>query len=211
MMACRVAVGGATREFKRVRCEGTRPIGFEGFPDAGGGGLGNGVADVDDGSVDDLALRLISVSFSESGEDNTTSLDTDFISDCDPEAAGDQPEPFSDTIVKFKILNTTNQIARVVSYSYVVLNFESGTNFPSGTINTIGEALGAGKEGEFEALFADVSEGGRRYFGMSSNLDIDNHGFKNIEFTINGIFSNGTSFQRSVRQSISVDAVDRCG
>jgi hypothetical protein len=50
-LVCRLSVGANRRQFASVRCTGDVPSGFQGFPGAGGGGLGGGVQTNDDGDA----------------------------------------------------------------------------------------------------------------------------------------------------------------
>ncbi len=209
-MGCRLPVGGNLRKFTTVKCSGTAPAGFTGFPGAGGGGLGGGVDTSGDDGDDSFGLRLVGITFSEVDAVSTTSLDT-IQGICED----DTGEPFTDTTVHFVLQNNSNEIVRITNYTYTVANFDgNGNSHTSPTLTFIGEAdsLDAdGGRGTFSALFADATSVGptnKRFFGR--NESISDFGFKNITFNISGVTSGGKSVSISGRTAASFDNFNNC-
>lgn len=221
MMACRLPSGGK-REIARVKCEGDRPVDFDGFTGAGGGGLGNGVADVDDEDTN-LAIRISEVSVDSVTEDGTVSIDTNqgVLSESDAcpgedAAVGtgdDTAEPFGDDVINFKITNASQQLVRFDSYTYKI----SGVSV-SDPIDLIGE-IPAGGEAAFSSLFLNALEsntGGDQglvkyvYGGSSLSVDVLSPGFRNVTFTVRGELADGTPVSISTSTAFSFDNFNYC-
>ena len=227
-VGCRAPVGVNIREFDTVKCEGTRPIGFAGFPDAAGGGLGGGVdLSNDETENEEFALRILSISFNEVDQDDTKSIDF-FQSLCDPDPVnvGDEfPEPFTETEVNFTIENNTNQIVRIEGFQYTIENYDNnGTPATSDLLNFIGEEdpvidPNGGTVG-FRGLFLEFGDlapiGSNPNVGKTVPFDgptltFGTEGFKNVEFTLFGTNSSGEAETITARESISLNAFNRCG
>ena len=214
-MGCRLGGGGAARTFIGVNCTGTRPVGFTGFPGAGGGGLGNGVADIgDDEDVndDEFTVRLTSVQFTDGGDVNTSSIDLFGDPDCDNDINGPtiDPEPFTDSSVQFNISNNTETTVRFTSYRYTVNNFNgAGSTIMSSEIALIGESVANGQSGSFTGLLF-FANNGVKFINGSGGPQITAEGFKNIDFTLNGILANGDPVTIEASQAASFNDFDRC-
>ncbi len=209
LFAC--GLGGAQRSMRDtvlIKCEGTRPIGFAGFPGSAGGGLGNGVTDVGNDEEEDeegFTVRLTGVEFIELGG-STTSIDIQQGGDCDGDNTTNDPEPFGDASVRFTVSNSTEQIVRYTSYSYEVLDLNGSVTQRSPVLNLIGEAVGGGATGTFNGLFG-FADNGQKFVPSGSQFS---SGFKNIRFTLFGTLSDGSQQNITASQAGSFNNFDNC-
>jgi hypothetical protein len=213
-IGCRLPVGGNKRRFATIVCEGNVPAGFAGFPGAGGGGLFGGVAVPENGApggtgVDGIIAR--SVTFDDGGQSNTLSLDTTFNTNCDGDPTTVDPEPFTDSIVKFNVQNDLNQNITLTSYSFSVPQ-AFGTGTGTATSSTIAFSgpivINAGSDADMLGLFLRATGAGKFYPGVATA--IPDLGFRNITFRINGSNDAGEGFTLVIRSGASIGGFDRC-
>ncbi len=209
LFACSLGDGPTLRDTVLVKCQGTRPIGFAGFPGSFGGGLGNGVSDIGSDEEDPdntgFTVRLTSVEFIELGSP-TSSIDIQQGQNCDGDVTTNDPEPFSDASVRFTVSNSTEQIVRYTSYSYEVLDLDGSVVDESPVLNLIGEAVGGGSSGTFTGLFG-FANGGVKSVPGNSNFT---SGFKNIRFTLYGTLSDGSQQDITASQAGSFNNFNNC-
>lgn len=227
---CRLPVGTNIREFVQVVCEGPVPAGFGGFENAGGGGLGNGsggggVAVPDDGNPGGTGtdgIRLIQIDVIDNGQDATLSVDTTQVN-CEVDIAADPIcEPFFDSLVRFRIINNSNQAIQITGYSYTVPN-ATGDGTASYTSPSIAlSPIDGGNEvepfgGELfaTAIFTDavaevgVCSAGKKFVGASSSIS-SSLGVRNISFSISGRNESGDSFVLTGALGLNFDSYNRC-
>lgn len=198
-IGCRLPVGANKRVFETVRCAGPVPIGFTGFPGAGGGTLGGGSV-IDDGS---FGVRAVAVAFFDR-TNGTAGTQIDVIQGAS--CPGSNPiEPFTDTLLRFTVVNDTNQTVRFGSYRFTVKNgISSGNDFESGPIsftsNVEGTAVSGGSTATIDSVFATASEGQKFFFGASTPIS-ENLGGANMTFELTGVTAAGKTF------SIELDTV----
>lgn len=218
-IGCRLPIGANKRKFSTIKCTGAVPAGFTGFEGAGGGGLFGGVAvpeDGDPGGTGVDGVRISSVSFDDGGDTGTTSIDTSYVSDCDGDSDTVDPEPFTDTIVRFKIENDTNQKIILSTYSYSLNDSNgSGAAFTSKSIALLGtlEIDGNGGSGEISGLMLVATPGGAggdKYYADSSFSIPTDLGFRNFTFRVKGSNESGDSVTLVFKSSASVGAFNRC-
>lgn len=167
-LVCRVSVGANRRKFVGVKCTGDIPSGFNGFPGAGGGGLGGGVAQ--DGDSGDIAI--VAMGFEDDGTGTPGSPSTNASIDIfqDPDCDGNEDtrdvEPFYDTYVNLSVENNLTEDVRFTHLTYSVRNVDGqGTPFQSKEIGLTGSsnpAVGGngGATGIMVPIFA-AAQGGK--------------------------------------------------
>lgn len=226
-IGCRLPIGANARKFERVICSGPTPAGFSGFPNAGGGGLfgGSGTATDGDGEggavgLDGVVLRRVDF-LSPSGA-ATSSVDTgqNICTPDDPSTPDEDEtvcEGFGDTLVKFSVVNNTNQDAVLESYNYTVANANgSGSSYTSGNIFLNGtRVLANGGEVEVSALFAEAVSGtgacgSRLNFAGGTTAVSSDLGITSVTFRLNVSNEFGDSGVATVRASASFDNFDYC-
>jgi hypothetical protein len=213
---CRLPVGGNRRKFVDVKCVGPIPVGFSGFPNSAGGGLGTGGADTSQdgglGGSDSSGARITSIEVSDTGDStSTTSIDV-VMDDCDEVATTFTAEPFFDTQVTLKVVNNSNSTIRFTSLRYTVPNASgaSSSSFASSSISLIGEAAPNGGESTFSSiLLFKAVDLGKRFQGASSNIP-SSLGFRNITFSLSGTNDQGDSVTITGSKALSFDNFGRC-
>ncbi|MGA1191711.1 MAG: hypothetical protein ACO3XO_05465 [Bdellovibrionota bacterium] len=221
---CRLPVGTNMREFVQVVCEGPVPAGFDGFENAGGGGLGNGSGgggvdspeDGNPGGAGTDGIRLIQIEVIDSGQDSTLNVDTTQVN-CEPDPNEDPiPEPFFDSLIKFYIVNNSNQAIQITGYTYTVPN-ATGEGTPSHTSSIIAPSpIDGGNDvapfgGELitTALFTDVVGGEKAFIGSSTNIPAS-LGVRNISVAVSGRNENGDTFMLTGAIGLNFDNYNRC-
>jgi len=224
---CRLPVGGNKRQLVTIICSGPVPSDFEGFPGAGGGGLGTGGAgDITDGGVGGVdattGVRITSVLLDDDGElDGIGVLTVDtvgVICSADDPLTTDvtEPtvfEPFFDAYIDIKVVNNTNSLINFSSYSYTVTS-QAGTllHTSTATIGLVGstEVAPNGQTAVMRALFADAVSGGKRFIGASSNITSTGIGYVNVNVTLNGKTESGEVLAKKYKTAVSFAPVNRC-
>lgn len=209
MLACRMPSGGK-RKIVRVKCEGERPIGFTGFDGAGGGGLGNGVADI--GNDDDdtnfsiriVGLELTTVGGVDTAVDTIQGPDPCVGEDGAPGGGDDFPEPFSDDLIGFTVENNSEQLVRFSEYTYEIDDI-SGESDP---ISLIGEVVDGGATGSFSSLFLNNLGGTKNMHSAISLAALD--GFKKVTFTLIGELTDGTPVSATASTTYSFGNFNNC-
>jgi hypothetical protein len=219
-MVCRVSVGANRRKFVGVKCRGDVPSGFDGFPGAGGGGLGGGVAqDGDSGDV-----TIVAMGFEDGGATGVTpgspssnaSIDIFQESDCDGVQSTVDPERFFDTYVNLEVENNLTEDIRFSYLTYSVRNVDGqGTAFQSkqiGLTSTSSSSVSGngGTTGILVPIFK-AAQGGK-YVGDPSGVGIriTQVGFRTVSVTLYGQTASGKRVEITARSTASFSNFDRC-
>ncbi len=221
MIGCRLPIGAGLRQFVTIICEGDRPGGFTGFPGASGGGIGNGTGGVgDDGdpdgnTLDSVAVLDIAFRNAANGE-NSPDIDIDQIADCDDQTAGNQPEPFGNHYIDFKVKNGSSSTVTVESYSYVVTNVT--TNVVAARSSTI-EVTGSNfdidpdGEGDFSGIFLNAAAGAssdKSYIAAGNPSVVAGTYSITLTFNMNSGDPDIGSFRVSRTVTVDLDSFDEC-
>jgi len=233
-LGCRLPMGAYKRALVTLHCNGPIPSGFTGFPGAGGGTLGTGGGQPSGGSSVGGEVRLTSITAAENGQDTVT-IDV-YLGSCgmvDQNGDGDKvdacdlaPEPFTDTLVKFSVTNTTSQRIFLRSFKYSISDSDGfGTPFESSQLAfSSGGEVGPSMSAELTGLFLRGGGSGnsscagypsgriglRKYFtGKSTPIPTD-LGFKNVTFTLRGVDGSGRPIEVSGRAGLSFSNYDKC-
>lgn len=189
-VACRLPGGANFRQFGRIVCEGVAPAGFDGFAGAPQGGLGSGgVADPDDGNI-----RITSAILAD-GADTSSSVDV-IQGDCDEDPTVFEAEPFFDTQIRFRVVNTTDNAVTITSLSYRVpaASGDGTAAFQSSPLALLGNReVPAEGSSDLVTLFANAS-GGEKYFTGASTAIPSSLGFRSITITVRGVNDLGEEF-----------------
>lgn len=213
-IGCRLPIGANKRQFQTVVCTGDVPAGFTGFPNSGGGGLFGGVDTTDDGSSGGVGagnVRVTAISFSDGGQDNTTSIDTTMNPDCDGDPGTNDPETFTDTRVTFTLVNEGNQELQLVSFNFSVPNSNAaGTTFTSSQINFQGALAVPANGGSVQASseFLRGAGGQKTFYNSGTPISVD--GFRNVTFRIRVRNEFGDTGEVTVRTNLSFGPFNRC-
>jgi len=148
------------------------------------------------------------------GEAQTAAIDTTRKNDCDTATAGDQMEPFTDTLVRFKIVNNSGQTVNMSSFSYTVPDAPTtaSADFTSSTIAFTGNngvTIASGKEGELGGFFARGT-GGLKYLIGSSTAISTTLGQRNVTIRVTGVTDQGEEFELSAVSGIILQDYDKC-
>lgn len=220
---CRAKVGTDVTAYRTIRCGAPIPVGFTGFAGAAGGGLGGGSVlnppapdDGDGGNTGNV--RVTAINFEEAGASNTTAVDTQQIicqgaDVADP--ADNYSEPYSDTQVKFAVVNNSTKKVQLKGYKYTILGASNVKS--SGFIAFVGEqdVEANGGSGNFSAL---MFTGGGKNVPLSSPSDSGStnlaaaglNGVYNIQFEV--FYSDDDTSERSFTavQSVAIGPYYRC-
>jgi hypothetical protein len=207
LMMCRLPSPSSARASETIVCTGERPSGFNGWPSAGGGGLGGGSSDIDTIS----RVRVTDVDVADSGSFDSATSSIDIVQGvCD---SGGTPtiEPFFDTSVRFSITNNSNSIVRFTGMRYTVSDaYGTGTTATSGKLSVTGSAATAvdsnGGTGQVDSLLFDAQSGAKAIFGGNTLTA----GFKNVTFTLYGENEIGDTFEVKTAVALSFDGFNRC-
>jgi hypothetical protein len=223
-IGCRVANGGNKRQFSTVKCSGDVPIGFSGFPGAGGGGLGlgGGVVDPEDGGrgQGDGLIRISEIEVTNVFGKKDTVPEVDTVSSvCDNKTPADPKddfiEGFGDDEVTITISNESDRLVRFTGYEYVVKGGGAdGGNIQSPRIRDFAQAGARAKEAvTLSAQIFDANAGGYKSYansGQGGTVIPPNLGRRNITLTVFGVDDRGDEVQASASISVSFDNFDNC-
>lgn len=222
LFGCRLPVGGNLRQFITIHCRGDVPAGFDGFAGASGGTLGSGGVDVQDdagaGGTNTDGIRVTGVTLLDNPNGTSTGVQVDVVQGTCGTAPDLTAEPFTDTAVRFTVVNNTNSNIRFDSFTYSVPN-ATGANtgtFRSSTINFIGEATASAEGGEatLNALLFSATgptAATNKYFvDNSGGTAIGLLGFRNVTFTIRGTTARGEAVSVTGTTAIAFSGYDRC-
>ena len=184
-MLCSVA---GVNAFATVICTGDFPLGFVGFPDAGGGTLGGGVAnqggqfDGAPGGSDIAAASISSLTVQDNGEP-TNNIDV-VLDECNANFPGpdeeSDPEDFGGAELKAVVNNSGGQNILITGYSIEV---PEGTGDGTSTFNSgvlaITISLPTNATSDLTLPLAFASGGGKIYAGPGA-VSIPSMGFRNI-------------------------------
>ncbi len=219
-MVCRVSVGANRRKFVGVKCQGDVPSGFNGFPGAGGGGLGGGVAQ--DGDSGDAAI--VAMGFEDGGSTDVTagspssnaSIDIVQQADCDGNSSTVDPEGFFDTYVNLEVQNNFTEDIRFSYLTYSVRNVDGqGTSFQSKQIgltsNSSSSVSGNGGTTGILAPIFKASQGGK-FVGDPGGvgIKITQDGFRTVTVTLYGQTASGKRVELRARSTASFGNYNRC-
>jgi hypothetical protein len=214
-LVCRAAVGANRRRFVSVQCTGDTPSGFQGFPNAGGGGLGGGVDTSGTGEV-----RITSATFVDDGSQSSSSvstgnkIDTSQNPDCDGNSSTSDPEPFYDTFVRLKVSNGMSQDVHFSYMQYSVRNVDGqGTPFTSKRLGlTSSTSAGTGSSTEiFVPVFKEYS--GNKYVDDprgGAGIQITNTALLTVTFDLVGETSSGDPVEVKAQVTASFGNFNRC-
>ncbi len=217
-LVCRLTVGANRRKFASVRCTGSVPAGFQGFPGAAGGGLGGGAQTADDGDV-----SIIQAGFDDTNTLAITnlvpaaSIDINQIADCDPGTTALDPEPFYDTYAVLRVENNLPEQVAFETLQYTVSNVDGqGTDFTSKTLGVTQETgsslatAGGGTARILVPIFKAYNGG--KWVGDPQDLGIQitNQSLQTVRFTLRGQTSSGKSVELTARATASFGFFDRC-
>jgi hypothetical protein len=196
LFGCRLPIGGNKRQFVTIICRPPVPDGFNGFPGAGGGGLGGG------GSSSTPGVSITGVIITENDNDVIT-IDTQ-QGTCGTGTSA-TVEPYSDTAIRFKVTNETDQRITFTSYSYSI----DGV-FESGNIGlTTGSVVEPGtSDTELQSLFADAADGQKTFIGSSAA--IGSLGPTNVTVTLRGTNGLGVVVRASASFAVSFNNYNNC-
>jgi len=214
LFGCRLPLSGQRRRFATIKCSGPVPANFTGFPNAGGGGLGGGVGSPGNGgqaggtSLEDV--NLLSITYSDGGNDSTKNIDNAAEDDCDGDTDTVDPERFTDTFFKVKLQNDSNANVNLVSYRVTV---PEATGDSTGTYRSGSYALNApispnGGTLEIEGILATGSGGAKQFVGSSSNVP-DMVRSVTVSFLVRD--ENGNEATKSLSTVLSFADYNNCG
>lgn len=217
LFGCRLPIGANKRQFVTIICEGEVPPGFEGFPGAGGGGLGGGVqVDPDNDNIEEVRITAIAAD-DEGGTTlggeggGTTSIDVRQSLCLEGGTGTPEAEPFFDTLITVKVLNNTDVPVSFRTLTYSVDNADGqGTQFNSKPLAVLTDTIAAnGGEATYTTLVFNASNG-RKFFADSTFPIPDNLGFRNITFRLFGENALGEQITLTARTTLSFGTFDRC-
>ncbi len=223
-MGCRLPTGGGKRKFATVQCSGPIPSGFDGFPGAGGGGLGGG--SVNEPDSDEL-VTVTAIAFFDGGTTNANyggeigDLQVDVAQGICGTAAPFTAEPFFDTIVGIDVQNFLDDSVNFSQMNYTVENSDGGTpgtSFTSARFALInadevpGEGDAQPGQRRFLGFFAKAGAGGgdKALNGASTALPSGDW-LSNVTFRVFGVSSSGREVSASLRVAIAFGNYNRCG
>jgi hypothetical protein len=216
-LVCRLSIGANRRQFASVRCTGDVPSGFQGFPGAGGGGLGGGVQTNDDGDVRITQASFIDESGGSSSSSTTSSIDIVQNSDCNGDGVRTDFEPFYDTYIEIKVQNNRSETVRFSYLQYTISNVDGqGTEFTSKRLglSTESEAGAASGGGGTTSITMPIFKafGGGKFVGdpLGVGLQIVNPALLTTKFVLVGETSSGEPVELSARATASFGSFNRC-
>lgn len=221
LVGCRMATGGNKREFATIRCTGDVPVGFTGFPGAGGGGLGTGggAGEPEDGGPGkpDGLVRITEVEvFNVQGETDAVPEIDLTIQVC---SGLDTPDPSDDTYEGWGddegILTIQNDSERTINFngfSYVVKGGQAdGSDYRSDLIRDYAQAPARAKS--TVSLRAAIFKGnntGQKWYDRNGATIPPAGGRKNVQFTAYGLDDRGESVKISTTISMAFGDYDNC-
>lgn len=222
LVGCRVATGGNKREFATIRCTGDVPVGFTGFPGAGGGGLGTGGGAVDPenggpGKPDGL-VRITEVEvFNVQGEtdavpevDLTVQICQGLETPADP--SDDESEAWGDDEGILTIQNDSERTINFTGFSYVVERGQADeSDYRSNLIRDYTQAPSRAKTPVTlrSTIFKGNNSGQKTYDRNGSTIPPAG-GRKNVRFTAFGVDDRGESVKVSTTVSMAFGDYDNC-
>jgi hypothetical protein len=220
------------RKFASVRCVGNVPTGFEGFEGAGGGNLGGGVVDPDNGGPglgDDLApnrLRLANIQIVPITGVADSVPEVDLVRDtCNNDTPDDRSddfvEPFGDDEISLTVVNDTPYFIRFTHFRYQVQRgLSGGRDYVSPLLSINGASDPTNEEGRtvtvLSKIFASVVVGGTARKGYADGQPIPLGGsdngddLKNVKITVYGTTSTGIDVETSASLVVSLDNFNYC-
>ena len=223
LVGCRVATGGNKREFATIKCTGNVPIGFTGFPGAGGGGLGTGGGVVDPenggpGQSEGLARITDIQVFNVLGKtDQVPEIDlTNQICEgaaTPADTSDDTFEVWGDDEGVITIQNNSDRTINFTGFSYVVKGGQSdGSDYQSDLIRDFGQAAaGASETITLSAAIFDSNISGQKSYDRVGATIPFAGGRKNVKFTVVGVDDRGEAVSISASSSMSFDHFNNCG
>ena len=208
VMACRLPVGVNRRKFVTLRCAGPVPVGFGGFPDSAGGGLGTGGVGTGDSTA---GLGITSITFSDAGEENTLGIDL-APGYCDD--AMTVGEPWTDALVTIEVVNNSSQDVHFGTMTYTVpeATGEGTSDYTTPAIAVTGDAAVSANGGtaSFTFIFMEGTNNGKEWVG-GSGAPLDDLGVRSIFFELTGQSGLGEEINVSSSQAARFDNYNNCG
>lgn len=215
-LVCRLSIGANRREFASVRCTGEVPSGFQGFPGSGGGGLGGGVQNNDNGDV-----QIVEAGFEDDGSLSSSDVSSDAsidmfqISDCEPTTATQEQEPFYTTYVNLKV---QNNLTERVTFSYLTYSVDvnnTGSEFESSNIALTRVADSTlSQNGETGNIIVPIFTGynGGKWAGdpLGRGEQFSTPGAKAVTFTLVGETASGDLVRISAAVTGNFSNYNRC-
>jgi hypothetical protein len=206
-MLCRLTVGANRRKFAGIKCSGN---GYQDFPNAGGGGLGGGVQDADDGGaqVTSVAVYDGATSASTSNQiDVTQDLDCD-----DSTSTTTDVEPFYDTFARVVVQNNFSETVTFSYLSYSVSDIDGqGSDFDS---PRLGVTAVASASGGTASMVIPIFKGyqASKWAGdpLSDGIEIAPVGFRTITIVAYGQTASGKSVELTALVTASFGDFNAC-
>lgn len=224
LLACRLGEGANKRKAVTVKCTGDVPTGFDGFPPpVGGGGLGGGVSDGNEGGPGGAfgSVRITNVRAFDSGsqDDSGASSSIDTLQGTCGTGTDITAEPFFDTSLGVTVVNNSNTAIQFTSMKFKVSNADGlGSSYTSPSMGLIGEstALDAmgGTQTFYVLAFDAVSdsfagESNKRFAGANSAMPTA-LGFRNVAVTLTGTNGFGETVSVKGTVALSFDNFNKC-
>jgi hypothetical protein len=217
-LGCRLGAGGNRRDFAHVKCVGDVPPDFTGFPGSGGGGLGGGVTDPDDGGPGEPSasdqVRIVEVSVSTlGGEDEDTVPEIDTTAGACGDATAPTPEPFGDDEINITIRNSFSKFVRFTGFRYVVKRGRAdGSDYRSSLLRFAGVAAPADPETSIvlQGKIFDALISGRKAYSDGVTPIPSNLGVRNVEITVVGVDADGEPVETTAAVAMSFDNFNYC-
>ena len=127
---------------------------------------------------------------------------------CQAGTAEEQPEPFFDTLIKFKIKNGTKTFVRITGYEVEVKNIASKRKVKTPRLSIIGD-IAPDQTAELSALFLRVLNNTKTFHG-SNNAIAGDTGARNVTFKVYGRDSKGRAVRLSATTVFVFRNIDRC-
>ena len=222
LVGCRMATGGNKREFATIKCTGNVPVGFTGFPGAGGGGLGTGggAVDPEDGGPgkSDGLVRITEVEvFNVQGETGAVPEIDLTMQLCDgggtlTDTSDDTYEVWGDDEGILTIQNDSDRTINFTGFSYVVKGGQAdGSDYRSDLIRDDAQAPSRSKA--TVALRAAIFKGNntlRKTYDRNGSTIPSAGGRKNVQFTAFGVDDRGESVKVSTTVSMAFGDYNNC-
>jgi hypothetical protein len=226
MMGCRLPSGADARVFEQVVCTGDVPSGFTGFPESGGGTLGEGggvtppesggPGQADPGTDFQGQVRITSIEVRDVFGDLDVVPQIDLTREyCDAGTPDDTSDDFfevwGDDEVVLKISNDTDREITFSGFQYDVKGGAvGGGDGRSPFIRVVGriEARSSGLQLEGTIFDADIN--GKTFADGSTPISLETAP-RNVRFTVYGVTDRGEEVQVSASTNFNFDGYDNCG
>lgn len=204
---CRMAVGGNRRKFVEVRCQGSRPNGFDGFAGSAGGSLGGGSTDPNSQSAN---IRLTSIRFTPFGlTGNSEQVDVVRGSCITCSDLSQQLEPFSDDYVTLTVKSSSSVRISLTGIRYEVAGIGKSEILPV-TAELNPSAAGGDAETTLSVLVFRSATPFKEFIIGSGREISDDTGFKGVTFTVFGETALGRQVSASGATTLAFQDYNLC-